>query len=97
MKNQIEGIDYCDWLERFKPRTNHLEDNASIDGYLFQPYGEQWDFVKSHDNEYIWTLIITDTDDGGTHWEISTGMHVINREGYIVTKVPYLIDAVIAY
>jgi len=97
MKNQIEVFDYYEWVEKFKPRTNHLDDNASIDGYLFQPYGDQWDFVKSHENNYIWTLIITDRDDGGTNWEISTGVHIVNREGYIVTEAPYLKDKVVMY
>jgi len=96
MKDQIEVFDYCDWVEIFKPRTIHLDDNASIDGYLFQPYADQWDFVKSHENENIWTLIITDADDG-THWEISSGVHVVNREGYFVTEAPYLEEIVVTY
>ena len=97
MKDQLQVFDYSDWVEQFKPINNHLEVYASIDGYLFQPYGEQWDFVKSHENEYIWTLIITDTDDGGTHWKISTGLHIVNREGYIVTVEPYSEDTVVEY
>lgn len=90
-------MDYYDWVQKFKPLKNHLEDYASVDGYLFQPYGAQWAFVKSHNLEQIWTLIITDLDDDSTSWEIVNGIHIVNREGYLVTEKPCTKDNVVVY
>ena len=79
-------MEYCQWKEEFKPLINHLDEHASVDGYLFMPYGDQWEFVRGFDNERIWTLIISDLEDDSTLWEIISGVHIVNREGYLITE-----------
>jgi hypothetical protein len=78
-----------EWFEQFKPIPNHLDENASFNdgeqGYMFETYGDELEFVKSQDSNRIWTY--SDGDDGGTY--ISDGYHVVNRIGYFVTTVPY--------
>jgi hypothetical protein len=78
-----------EWFEQFKPIPNHLDENASFNdgeqGYMFETYGDEVEFVKSQDSNRIWTY--SDGDDGGTY--ISDGYHVVNRIGYFVTAVPY--------
>jgi hypothetical protein len=78
-----------EWFEQFKPIPNHLDENASFNdgeqGYMFETYGDEVEFVKSQDSNRIWTY--SDGDDGGTY--ISDGYHVVNRIGYFVTTVPY--------
>ena len=90
-------MEYYDWVKEFKPLSNHLDENASIDGYLFMPYGNQWEFVKSFDFDQLWTLIITDLDFDKTSWEIVSGIHIVNREGYLITENKYLEDFLIVY
>jgi len=78
-----------EWFEQFKPIPNHLDKNASFNddenGYMFETYGEELEFVQAQDPNRIWTY--GDGDDGGTY--ISDGYHVVNRIGYFITALPY--------
>jgi hypothetical protein len=77
------------WFDTYKPIPNHLDENASFNdgdnGYMFETYGDELEFVKAQDSNRIWTY--SDGDNGGTY--ISDGYHVVNRIGYFVTTVPY--------
>ena len=88
MKKLIELTEE-EWFEQFKPIPNYLDDNASFNdgehGYMFETYGEEYEFVKAQDPNRIWTYI--DGDNGGTY--IIDGKAIINRIGYFVTTVPY--------
>ena len=48
-------IDEDAFIERFRPRPNHLDPNASYDfgdgGCLFETYGPELDFVREGLNE----------------------------------------------
>jgi hypothetical protein len=91
-------IDYWKWTELYKPIPNHFEKTAAIDGCLFLPTGKQWEFVRQHDDNNIWSLIVTDLENcDDTLWEIMTGVHYVNRQGYLVTEVPYPDDMSIIY
>jgi len=84
------SIGYWKWLEVYKPISNHFDKTASIDGCLFLPSGKQWNFVGKHNHNNIWSLIVTDLDDcDETLWEISSGLHYVNLQGYLITEVPY--------
>ncbi len=84
-------MSYWTWVENFRPIRNIFDETMPIDGYLFQPYGEQWEFVKQHDLRYVWTLIITDLPRSSI-WEITNGIHIVNREGFLVTEMPFIGD-----
>lgn len=75
---------YDDWEKKFKPQKNHLDGNASYDGYMYETYGDEEKFIKDlfkKEPDRIWTLV---GGDEGT-W-ISSGYHHVNRIGYFVTK-----------
>ena len=78
-----------EWFDTYKPLPNHIDPNASFNdgdnGYMFETYGEELDFVKAQEPNRIWTYF--DGDDGGTY--ICDGYHLVNRIGYFVTTVPY--------
>ncbi len=78
-----------EWFETFKPIPNHIDDNASFsdgeNGYMFETYGTELDFVRSQEPNKIWTYI--DGDVSGTY--IVQGMGIVNRIGYFVTTVPF--------
>jgi hypothetical protein len=79
------------WFDKYKPIKNHFDDNASFDGYMFETYGEEWEFVKSQPLNTIWTFIHGDYDT----LFLDSGMHIVNRIGYFVTTNPYPDDTVV--
>jgi hypothetical protein len=75
------------FLERFRPRRNHLNPDASFDfgagGCLYETFGEELAFVRANDPACIWTIIETDGE-----LCIVSGYHFVNRLGYILCDVP---------
>ena len=82
-------MSYWTWVKKFRPIRNIFDESMPIDGCLFHPYGEQWEFVKRHDSRHVWTLIITDLPRSSI-WEITNGIHIVNREGFLVTEMPFI-------
>jgi hypothetical protein len=76
------------WFDTFKPIPNHIDDNASFSngeqGYMFETYGAELEFVKSQEPNRIWTY---GEGDGGSY--IWSGYHFVNRLGYFVSTVPF--------
>jgi hypothetical protein len=87
--NDLIELTEEEWFETFKPIPNHLDDNASFNdgeqGYMFETYGEELDFIKAQEPNRIWTYC--DNDISGT--SIFQGMRIVNRIGYFVTTVPF--------
>jgi hypothetical protein len=87
--NELIELTEEEWFEQFKPIPNHIDLNASFNdgenGYMFETYGDEIDFVKEQKINKIWTY--GEGDDGGTY--IWSGWRVINRLGYFITTVPY--------
>lgn len=84
MSNFIE-MDFDEWCDKFKPISNHIDTNASFDGYMFETYGDEVDFVKAQPANTIW--MYGDGDDGGSYaW---SGWGFVNRIGYFITSVPF--------
>lgn len=74
--------------KKYKPIKNHLDDNASFNGLMFETYGEELEYVKAQPNNKIWTYC----DDGENGW-LSTGFHLVNRLGYVICQEPWTEDA----
>jgi len=72
-----------EFFEQYKPVANHIDDNASFDGYMFETFGEEEHFVCTKSPEFIGTYC--DGDDG-TY--IVSGYHLVNRIGYFITELP---------
>ena len=87
--NDLIELTEEEWFDTFKPIPNHIDDNASFNdgdnGYMFETYGEELEFVKSQKPNRIWTYC--DGDDRGTY--IFEGMRIVNRIGYFITTVPF--------
>lgn len=52
---------------------------------MFETFGSELEFVRSHDSRHVWTLI----DEDGRDY-ILNGDHAVNRVGYLLTTVPWL-------
>lgn len=68
---------------------NHLNPHATWgfvagSGCLFETYGEEFEFVRRQDPATVWTLV--DGDDGD--WYILSGLHFVNRVGYLISREP---------
>jgi hypothetical protein len=83
-------MNFEEWIQTFKPITNHLDKNASFDGMMFETYGEEVEFVKSQSPANIW--MYGDGDSGSYIW---SGWGFVNRLGYFITEVPCPADTLI--
>ena len=68
--------------------SNHLNPNAAWPHHdssscLFETYGDEFRFVCRQDPRTVWTLVDCD----GEQCTLS-GLHIVNRIGYLVSTVP---------
>ena len=71
------------FIEKFKHIQNHLNEESN---YMFETYGEEWDFVKSHSFKNVWTVI---DGEKNSLW-LCKGFHIVNRFGYMVCEVEWI-------
>lgn len=90
MDNFIE-LTFEEWVEKYRPITNHIDENASFNGLMFETYGDEVEFVKQAGNGHIW--MYGDGDDGGSY--IWNGWGFVNRIGYFITEIPFTPDCTI--
>ncbi len=83
MTNNTLIIDDENFWEVFKPEKNHLDEDASYDGCMFETYGKELEYVMSKTKEQIWTIL-----DGDTKTIIASGYHLVNRIGYLICEKP---------
>ena len=74
---------YDEWVDTYKPIPNKIAKFPN--GNAFETYGEELDFVRSHDEKFIWTEV---DGDGGCY--IINGYHFVNRIQYYVCEVASL-------
>jgi len=77
-----ESSEWQEWIEKYKPVTD-----SDGSPRFFETYGEEFEFVKSHDFHFIWT----ETESEGQSW-LRLGYHKVNRMGYYITTVPWTED-----
>jgi hypothetical protein len=78
------------WEDKYKPVQNHINEDASWDGVMYETYGEEYDYVTkvaSVQPHKVWTWV---DGDNGTY--IINGWHMVNRIGYFITQVPCEFD-----
>ena len=94
-------ISWDEFVATYKPIKNHIDSNASVDGYAFETYGEE---KKAVDEAYrnnpktVWTMFDSNENDNGDpdadDYEplplpIQCGFHFVNRLCYFITEVPF--------
>ena len=84
MSNGFIEVDFDEWFDTYKPIPNNIDTNASFNGHMFETYGDEVEFVKKVNPDYIWTY--GDGDSGGTY--IWNGWSIVNRIGYFITELP---------
>jgi hypothetical protein len=91
--NETIQLNEDDFDEQYPLLENHVNPDASWSigsqrGCLFETYGKELEFVLQQDPRNVWTLV---EGDSGDLWVIS-GMHLVNRIGYLVSTVPVPAD-----
>jgi hypothetical protein len=79
-------ISWDEFEAQFGPKKNHLDDNASLDGVMFETFGGELDYVleiAKENPERVWTYAEGDED-----VFLTNGLHFVNRLGYVVTERP---------
>lgn len=77
-----------EWDSQFTLIPNSLVENASFDGYMFETYGAELDKVMQTPPNFVWTY---QDDDNGNPC-ITSGFHLVNRIGYLISQNPWEID-----
>jgi hypothetical protein len=77
-------IKWEEWVNRFKPIKNHIDSNASMDGFMFETFGKEMEAVQLAQPECVWTLRESD----GVEYIVS-GHRQVDRVGYFITEKPY--------
>lgn len=72
------------FAEQYPLTVNHLDTNAAWDGYQFETYGAELQFVREQDPACIWTIM----DDDNRNLRVASGYHFVNRIGYARTIFP---------
>lgn len=70
--------------EQFTLVENHIDDNASWSGAMFETFGEELEYVrmKAQKGNNVWTILEGDDDT----MFIVNGIHFVNRIGYLITR-----------
>ena len=74
-----------EFLDRFKPISNHIDPNARCSGWLYEPIddeGELLSFMSEKHPSRVWRV---DEDEDG-HYRVCSGPGTGNR-GYILTYI----------
>lgn len=84
--------------EKYKLIDNHIDNNAGFDGKFFETYGEEVEFVieMAKQNRVITIIECVECEDtNGSDFEtidsnfyLVSGMHYVNRFGYLITEEP---------
>lgn len=70
--------------ERYKPRDNHLLEDAPFNGWMYDTFGEELAAVEAEDVAHVWTY-----QDRDGVMLLAAGEYKSNRLGYILTEVPW--------
>jgi hypothetical protein len=75
---------------------NHINPSAGWaigdgGGCLFETFGEEFAFIRRQDPRKVWTLI--DGEDGDMY--VVSGLHFVNRVGYLLSTIAVPEDATI--
>ena len=89
---EIMNITWEQFLKDYKPaKLNPKSHNDGMIAYMYETYGWQKKFVMQQEPANVFTLI----EDENGWYGIVSGIHKINRLGYLITEIPCPEDVVI--
>lgn len=90
MLQEVKTIDWEEFVHKYYPVKNHIDDHASYNNCMFETFGEELAYIVSLSNneeskKFVWTIIDSENEET---W-IIPGYHYVNRYGYLVTEKPW--------
>ena len=85
-----QKLTWEEWVKQYKPIKNQIVETDTLDGFMYETYGPEVEFVKAKfkENPYcVWTYY----SEGDTTW-IGEGAGWVNRLGYLVTEIPAIVS-----
>ena len=81
---EVKTLTEDQFHEQFTLVENHLDDNASWDGCMFETFGEEIAHIRELANttKRVWTIVEGDDDT----LFYCNGMRLVNRIGFLVTE-----------
>ncbi len=77
-------ITFEEFEQEFEPLQNHIDSNASFDGYMYETYGAELDYILEQNKDYVWTIVEEDNE-----FFVIPNYHLVNRVGYIITNISH--------
>ncbi|MFG6080498.1 hypothetical protein ACEUZ9_001102 [Paracoccus litorisediminis] len=74
------------WIDTFKPIRNPLAPEGNHDGFAFEIIDEHMTILRQTSKDRVWTLV---SGDDGESLFLIEGLHLVNREGYMITERPW--------
>lgn len=75
---------FIQWCEKYRPIENTLCPGAPFDGYMYETFGSEQEYVRRHSEDRIWTVVDAEGD-----LVMLSGWHVVNRVGFFITERPW--------
>jgi hypothetical protein len=75
-------------FDEYKPVKNPLDPHSCYDGCMIETFEPQYDLVRKQwyrNKKCIWTVL----DGEGSGLVVVSGLHFVNRMGYIITEIPW--------
>lgn len=82
----MKTISWDEFYETYSPMTNHIDGDTAFDGCLFETFGDEIEYVAGQDATVVWTVI---EGEGEAPPTAVTGLHLVNRLGFLVTRNPW--------
>ena len=82
---EFEYVDVDVFFDKYNMVQNHIDDNASFDGAMFETYGAEVEFIRQQPNDRVWTWV---DGDGGNY--LVQGFCLVNRIGYILVEESFV-------
>jgi len=104
MENKLTQLSEEQFYDMFEIQKNHIDDNASFGGCVYETFGDEIEYVYSMIKENrVVTIIESDdcdeveVDEDGNEFPkpcmyYASGFHVVNRMGYLILDKPYTFD-----
>ena len=78
-------------FDNYEFLKNPFDDNASYDGFMFESFGEERDFIKKIWDESpnrVWTISQSSNEKGEDLILYSNGLWLSDRIGYLISLTP---------
>ena len=85
----MESMTEDEFDEKVKLIQNTINPDSSWNGCMFETSGKELEFIRSVDPKKVFTWI--DGEDSNNTFLVS-GLHLVNRIGYLVAEKPFIGD-----